>query len=167
MSPVAQIIVNALAAALIIVGLAGAILPALPGIPIVFAGIWIIAAVDHYHHLDSAWLIAIALIGTVGMILDLLSGALGAKRVGASKQAIWGALLGTVAGLFFGLVGLLLGPFVGALLGELSAGGSVLRSTGVGANAWIGFLFGTLMKLVASLMMVGLFGAAWWWNRRA
>jgi len=70
-----------------------------------------------------------------------------------------------VIGLFFGLPGLLLGPFVGAVLGELTAGNSVLRSTQVGVSAWLGLIFGTIIKLVSSLMMVVLFGAGWWWNR--
>ncbi len=149
---------------LILAGLAGAVVPALPGIPMIFAGIWLIAAADHYQHVGFWWLIGMACIGAVAMTLDLLAGALGAKRVGASRRAVWGALLGTVIGLFFGLPGLLLGPFVGALLGELAAGNSVLRSTHVGMSAWVGLIFGTLIKLVSSLMLVALFGAAWWWN---
>ena len=56
-------------------------------------------------------------------------------------------------------------PFIGALLGELASGNSMLRSTHVGLSAWLGLIFGTLIKLVSSLMMVALFGAAWWWNR--
>ena len=85
--------------------------------------------------------------------------------MGASKQAILGALFGTVVGLFFGLPGLLLGPFLGSVLGELTAGSSVLRSTNVGINAWLGLIFGTMVKLASSLMMVALLGTAWWWNR--
>jgi uncharacterized protein YqgC (DUF456 family) len=119
---------------------------------------------DRYHHLGLWWLLGIALVGAVGLTLDLLAAALGAKRAGASKQAVGGALVGTVIGLFFGLPGLLLGPFFGALFGELAAGNSVLRSTHVGMNTWFGLIFGTLLKLVSSLMMVALFGAGWWWN---
>lgn len=55
--------------------------------------------------------------------------------------------------------------FVGAILGELSAGTGILRSTHVGVRAWLGLIFGTIVKLVSSLMMVAPFGAAWWWNR--
>ncbi|HXI47768.1 MAG TPA: DUF456 family protein, partial [Steroidobacteraceae bacterium] len=61
--------------------------------------------------------------------------------------------------------GLLLGPFFGAVLGELSAGNSVLRSTHAGVSVWVGLIFGTIIKLVSSLMMVGLFGVGWWLNR--
>jgi uncharacterized protein len=154
-----------LASALIVVGLAGAMVPVLPGIPFIFAGIWLIAGVDGYRHLGVWWLLGIAGVGAVGLTLDLLAGALGAKRVGASKQAVCGALAGTVIGLLFGLPGLLLGPFFGAMLGELAAGNSILRSTHVGVGAWFGLIFGAIIKLVSSLMMVALFGAGWWWNR--
>src|ERR1035438_5849301 len=159
-----DILFYGIGAALIVAGLAGAIVPTLPGIPLIFGGIWLIAGVDRYHHVGRWWLLGIAVVGAVGMTLDLLAGALGAKRVGASKQAVWGALAGTVIGILFGLPGLLLGPFFGAVLGELSAGNSVLRSTHVGMSAWFGLIFGTIIKLVSSLMMVALFGAAWWWN---
>ena len=139
----------------------------LPGIPLIFGGIWLAAAVDHYQHVGSGWLIVIACIGAVGLVLDLTAAALGAKRVGASTQAVSGALLGTLIGLFFGIPGLIFGPFVGALAGEFAAGGSLGRSTHVGIAAWIGLIFGTLVKLAASIMMVVLFAAAWWWNRQA
>jgi hypothetical protein len=162
-----HVVLYSLAAVLIAVGLAAAVLPLLPGIPMIFAGIWLIAGIDGYRHLGLWWLAGIASVGIVGLSLDLLAGALGAKRVGASKQAVWGALAGTVIGLFFGLPGLLLGPFAGAVLGELSAGHGVERSTHVGISAWVGLIFGTLFKLATSLMMVAMFGAAWWWNRGA
>ena len=154
-----------IAAAFIVGGLVAAIVPALPGIPLIFAGIWLIAGVDHYHHLGLWWLLAIALIGAIGLTLDLLAGALGAKRAGASRRAVLGALAGTIVGVFFGLPGLLLGPFIGAVLGELSAGNSILRSTRVGVGTWVGLIFGTIVKMVASMTMVALFGAAWWWTR--
>lgn len=149
-----------LSALLILGGLAGSILPVLPGIPMVFGGIWLAAAVDGYRHLGLWWLLIIGAIGAIGVIVDFVASALGAKRVGASQRAIWGAAIGTVVGMFFGIPGLLFGPFVGALLGELSSGNSVLRATHVGVGTWLGLLFGTLLKLVLSFLMVGLFGVA-------
>jgi uncharacterized protein YqgC (DUF456 family) len=159
-----EIVLDIVGAALIVLGLACAIVPLVPGIPLIFGGIWLIAGIDHYHHLGSWWLLSIAAVGAVGLIIDLLAGALGVKRVAASRQAVSGALLGTAIGLFFGLPGVILGPFLGAVLGELAAGSSVPRSTNVGVNAWLGLIFGTIVKLVSSLIMVALFGAAWWWN---
>ncbi|MBB6189772.1 DUF456 domain-containing protein [Rhodanobacter sp. MP7CTX1] len=149
-----------LAALLIVGGMAGAVLPTLPGIPMIFGGIWLVAAVDHYRHLGLWWLLIIGALGSIGVIVDFIASALGARRVGASRLALWGASLGTLIGMFFGVPGLLFGPFVGALLGELASGNSVLRSAHVGVGTWLGLLFGTLLKLVISFVMVGLFGLA-------
>ncbi|HUH32016.1 MAG TPA: DUF456 domain-containing protein [Rhodanobacter sp.] len=149
-----------LAALLILGGLAGAILPMLPGIPMLFGGIWLAAAVDNYQHLGKWWLLAIGLLGAVGVITDFVASTLGAKRVGASPRALWGAGAGTLLGMFFGIPGLIFGPFAGALLGELASGTSVLRSTHVGMATWLGLLFGTLLKLVISCVMIGLFAVA-------
>jgi uncharacterized protein YqgC (DUF456 family) len=158
------VLLDVIGAALILAGLIGAIVPALPGIPLIFGGIWLIAGADGYRHLGLWWLLGIAVVGAVGLTCDLLAGALGTKRMGAGKRAVGGALAGTVIGIFFGLPGLLIGPFVGAVLGELASGNSMQRSAEVGMGAWIGLIFGTLIKLVASVLMVALFGAAWWWK---
>jgi uncharacterized protein len=160
-----HMVLNAIAAALIAIGLAGAIVPAMPGIPLIFAGIWLIAWVDHFDHIGRWSLIGIAIVGAVGLTIDLLAGALGAKRVGASRQALSGALIGTIVGLFFGLPGLFIGPFIGAVAGELAAGSSVARSANVGVGAWVGLILGTLVKLASSVMMVGLLLAGWWFHR--
>ncbi|MEO8809431.1 MAG: DUF456 domain-containing protein [Rhodanobacter sp.] len=149
-----------LAALLMVGGLAGSVLPVLPGIPMVFGGIWLAAAVDGYRHLGLWWLLIIGAIGALGVIIDFVAAALGAKRVGASPRALWGATIGTIVGMFLGIPGLLFGPFVGAVAGELASGTSVLRSTHVGVGTWLGLLFGTLLKLVLSFLMVGLFGVA-------
>jgi len=149
-----------LGAVLIVGGLAGAILPSLPGIPMVFGGIWLVAAVDDYRHLGLWWLLLIGALGALGVLVDFVAGTLGAKRVGASRRALWGASLGTLVGMFFGVPGILLGPFIGAVLGELCSGTSVLRSAHVGIGTWLGLLLGALVKLVISLVMVGLFGLA-------
>jgi uncharacterized protein len=149
-----------LAAVLIIAGLIGTVLPILPGIPMIFGGIWLAAAVDGYHHVGKGWLIVLGVLAALGLAVDFLAASMGAKRVGASPQAIWGAVFGTLVGLFFGLPGLLLGPFIGALIGEFASSKSVLRSAHVGMATWLGLLFGTMVKLVISFMMIGLFGFA-------
>jgi hypothetical protein len=149
-----------LAALLIVGGLAGAVLPVLPGIPMIFGGIWLAAAVGGYRHLGLWWLLAIGVLGALGVVVDFVAGTLGAKRVGASQRALWGAAMGTLLGMFLGIPGLLFGPFLGALAGELASGTSVLRSAHVGVGTWLGLLFGTLVKLVLSFVMIGLFGVA-------
>jgi uncharacterized protein len=154
-----------LAAALIVAGLIGAVLPNLPGIPMIFGGIWLAAAVDDYHHLSTTWLIALGVMAAFGVAMDFIAASLGAKRVGASSLAVWGASIGTVVGLFFGLPGLILGPFVGALVGELFSSRSVLRSAHVGLGTWLGLLFGALVKLVLSVSMVAMAAGVWLLHR--
>lgn len=150
-----------LAIVLIVIGLIGAVLPSLPGLPMIFGGIWLAAAVDGYRHLSMTWLIILGVLAAIGIAMDFVAASLGAKRVGASSQAIWGASIGTLVGLFFGLPGLILGPFVGALLGELISSKSMLRSTHVGVSTWLGLLFGTLVKLVLSIIIVAVAGGVW------
>ena len=149
-----------LAAVLIVGGVAGAILPVLPGIPMIFGGIWLAAAVDEYRHLGWGWLLAIGIVGALGIAVDFVSASLGAKRIGASPRALWGAGAGTVVGMFFGIPGLLIGPFAGAVIGELWSGNSMLRSAHVGVGKWIGMLVGILAKVVISFLMIGMAGLA-------
>lgn len=146
-----------LAGLLILVGLAGAIVPALPGVPLVFAGMLLAAWADHYQHIGAVTLTILGVLSIAALLIDFVAGLLGAKRVGASKRALWGAAIGTLIGLFFGLPGLLLGPFVGAVVGELSAGGKLNQATRVGVGTWLGLLFGTLAKLALCFTMIGVF----------
>jgi uncharacterized protein len=145
---------------LILVGLAGTILPALPGVPVVFAGMWLAAWVGDYAQIGAWTVVLLGVLAALAVLLDFVAGLLGARRVAASPAALWGATIGTVVGLFFGLAGLLLGPFLGAVAGELRSGASVTRSTHVGVATWIGLLFGTLAKLALSFTMLGIFTGA-------
>jgi uncharacterized protein YqgC (DUF456 family) len=148
------------AAVLILLGIAGAVLPALPGVPMVFAGMWLAASVDDYALIGTGTLILLGILAGLAVLIDFVAGILGARRVAATRTALWGAMIGTFVGMFFGLAGLLLGPFIGALLGEASAGGTVRRSTEVGVATWIGLLFGTVAKVGLSFTMLGVFVAA-------
>jgi hypothetical protein len=160
----AHLLFDILAGLLVVLGLGGAVVPLLPGIPLIFSGLWIFAAVDHYRHVGWGWLLCIAGVAAIGLVLDFAAAALGAKRVGASARAVSGALVGTVLGLFFGIPGLLFGPFLGALVGELSTGRSFNRAANVGVATWIGLLFGTVAKVAASIIMIAVFSAMWLWN---
>ncbi len=150
----------AAAAVLILVGIAGTIVPALPGVPVVFAGMWLAAWVDDYALIGIGTVILLGVLAGLAVLLDFVAGLLGAQRVAATGKALWGATIGTVVGIFFGLPGLLLGPFIGALIGEASAGASLMRSTHVGIATWVGLLFGTVAKIALSFTMLGIFIAA-------
>jgi uncharacterized protein YqgC (DUF456 family) len=149
-----------LAAILIVVGFVGTVLPALPGVPLVFAGMLVAAWADGFQHVGVWTLVVLGVLTAIAVGVDFVAGLAGAKRVGASRLALFGAAVGTLVGIFFGLPGLLLGPFLGALLGELFAGGTLQRATNVGVGAWIGFLVGTVLKLGVCFAMLGIFALA-------
>lgn len=150
-----------LAIALVVGGLAGAVFPILPGPPLVFAGLWLGAFADGYRHAGFKTLVFIGVLGGIGILLDFVAAAFGAKRVGASPQAVTGATLGTLVGLFFGIPGLLLGPFAGAVIGELMSSRSAHQAAASGVGTWLGLLLGAIAKLTLSLMMIGVFALAW------
>jgi hypothetical protein len=152
-----QILLWLLAALLIATGFAGLILPALPGIPLVYAGLVLLAWADDFAYVG--W-VTLALLGVLALLsygIDFLTTVLGAKRFGASPRAMVGAALGAVIGLFFGLPGLLLGPFVGAVIAEFSLRGSARAATRAGVGATIGLLFGALLKVALAFTMIGVF----------
>ena len=146
-----------LSGVLIVAGMAGAVLPAIPGVPLVFAGMLLAAWTDHFQHVGALTLSVLGILALVAILIDFVAGLLGARRVCASGRALWGATFGTLIGLFFGLPGLLLGPFVGAVVGELSTGSKVEKATKVGIGTWLGLLFGTLAKLALCFTMLGIF----------
>lgn len=156
-----------LAIVLVVVGIAGTILPALPGLPLVFAGMLLAAWAGDFQQVGVPMLVVLGLLTVFSLAVDFWATALGAKRVGASRLAIIGAMVGTLAGLFFGPLGLLMGPFAGAIGGELIHRRSLLKqdlehAARIGVGTWFGILFGTVLKLALAFTMLGLFALAWW-----
>ena len=153
-----------LSALLILLGLAGVILPALPGLPVVFIGMWLAAWAGQYQ-LISVWTLGVlAGLTLLSLVVDIAAAALGAKRVGASGLAMLGAALGTIfGGLFFSLPGLILGPFIGAVAGELVRGKQLHEASRIGVGTWIGLAVGTALKLALAFAMLGIFVFALFW----
>lgn len=155
-----------LAVVLILVGIAGTILPALPGLPLVFAGMLLAAWAGDFQHVGGWTLGILGVLTAISFGIDFMATAMGAKRVGASRLALIGAVVGTFAGLALGLVGVFIGPFVGALVGELIHRRKLGRedmghATKVGIGTWMGILVGTVLKLGLAFAMLGLFALAW------
>lgn len=150
-----------LAALLVLVGLAGTLLPFLPGIPLMLIGMLIAAWADDFTRIGWVTLVILALLAAFSFVIELVAASLGARRMGASREAVAGAALGTALGFFLGLPGLILGPFIGALAGELLARRDPARAVKVGIGAWLGFIVGTIAKLAVAFMMLGVFLAAW------
>lgn len=150
----------ALAVALIVIGIAGTVLPALPGVVFVFGGIVLAAWIDDFARV-SGWTVgALAVLAVLGFCVDYLAAALSARRAGATKAGLLGAALGTVAGVATGFWGLVLMPLVGAAIGEFIAQRDALRAGRIGAATWIGLLVGAVAKLAIVFTMVGIFVAA-------
>ena len=146
-----------LSVALILVGLAGIVLPARPGTILVLAGIWLAAWIDDFTRVGWLALGAVTVLALLAWAMDYVAALLGAKRAGASRQALAGAALGTVAGIFMGLVGVLFMPLLGAAAGEYLARREHGAAMKVGLATWLGLLAGMLAKFVLAFMMVGIF----------
>jgi uncharacterized protein YqgC (DUF456 family) len=146
---------------LVIVGLVGVVLPALPGTILIFAGLLLAAWADGFARVGVATLVVIGVVGAASYGIDFAAAALGAKHLGASKRAMVGAAIGTLLGLFLGLPGLIIGPFAGAVLGELTAHRDWKRAGKAGMAAWIGFAIGTAVKVAIAFVMIGIFAAAY------
>jgi uncharacterized protein YqgC (DUF456 family) len=146
-----------LAALLVVAGLAGLVLPALPGAPLLFAGLVCAAWAEDFTRVGWGWLALIGGLALLSYPLDLAAGALGAKRFGASPRAVLGAALGALIGLFFGLPGVLLGPFVGAALAELSVRRDLRQAGRSGLGATLGLALGVAGKLALAFAMLGTF----------
>lgn len=150
-----------LAALLVAIGIAGSVLPALPGAPLVFGGLLVAAWIDDFQKVGWLALVVLGLITAATLVVDWLATVMGAQRVGASRAAVIGAAVGTVLGLFLGLVGVIVGPFAGAVIGELASRRSLLRAGHVGLATLLGFLVGTVVKLALVFTMLGIFAAAY------
>ena len=146
----------------VLVGFAGAVLPAIPGPPLVFLGLVAGAAADDFTRVGWGTLTVLFVLTGLTFVIDFAATALGAQRAGASRWAIGGAVVGSLVGLAFGLPGLLLGPFFGAIAGEWFARRDLLQAGKVGFATWLGMLLAAVAKLAILLLMLGVFGLAWW-----
>jgi uncharacterized protein YqgC (DUF456 family) len=149
-----------LCAALILSGLAGTVLPVLPGTLLVWGGIVLGAWIDDFTRVGVTTVVVISVLAVLAWGLDYVAGLMGAKKAGASKLALLGAAVGTVIGLFMGLVGVLFMPLVGAAAGEYLALKDQTRAVNVGVATWVGIMVGLIAKVVLAFIMVGIFLAA-------
>jgi Uncharacterized protein conserved in bacteria len=150
-----------LAVIFVLVGIAGIILPALPGIPLVFIGLLLAAWADGFAHVGWPTLVALGVLTVLSLLADVLATVVGAQRVGASRKALWGTFLGSIVGLFFMPIGLFAGPLIRRPARRVLAHPRAGRSTKVGLATWLGILLGLALKLAVVIAMLGLFAFAW------
>ncbi|WP_410499366.1 DUF456 domain-containing protein [Chitinibacter sp. S2-10] len=146
---------------LILAGIAGIVLPILPATALVFAGMLLIAWQQNFQTVSIYTMIVLGVLALLAGALDYIAGALGAKMVGASRAAIWGATLGAILGVFAGPVGLIFGPLLGAVAGEFYATRNHWQSGKVGIASWLGLILGMIAKVGIIFMMLGIFWLAY------
>jgi uncharacterized protein YqgC (DUF456 family) len=154
---VIEIILWIAAALLVIIGLAGLALPALPGAPILFMGLFAAAWAENFTYVGQWTLIALGVIAVITYAVDFAAGAFGAKRFGASTRSVIGATIGAIVGLFFGIIGVFIGPFIGAVIGELTVRPDIKAAGRAGIGATVGLAIGTAAKLSLGVTMVAIY----------
>ena len=146
-----------LAVLIVISGMIGTVVPALPGVPLIFAGLVLAAWSTDFATVGWGTLGVLAVLTVIAVLIDYLAAAFGAKKLGASPRAFWGATIGAIAGMFFGLPGIILGPFVGAVAAELAGGHGARQAGRSGYGVWVGLVLGTAFKLSIAFLMLAIF----------
>lgn len=145
---------------LIVIGVAGVVLPALPGVVFVFLGIALAAWIDGFTRIGGVTLTVVGVLAVLAFVIDYVASTVAAKRAGATRLGLLGAAIGTVLGIFTGFVGLLFMPLVGAAVGEFLGHRDAMRAGQVGLATWFGLLAGTVAKIAIVFTMLGIFIAA-------
>jgi uncharacterized protein YqgC (DUF456 family) len=148
------------AVVMVVAGLVGVVMPALPGHMLILAGLVVAGWADGFQHVSGWTLAVIAIVALSSYGIDFVAAAASTKKLGASGRAMAGAAIGTLGGLFFGLPGLIAGPFVGAVIGELTTSRDLRQAGRAGVAATIGFAIGTAVKVAFAFLMIAIFAAA-------
>lgn len=153
-----EIILIILCGLLLLIGIAGSVLPVLPGLPLSYVGLLLLHFTTSYDFSITfliTWAVIIALI----QVLDYYVPVWGTKRFGGSKKGVWGSMIGLLVGFFMGPWGIFLGPFVGAFIGERLSHKDIQRSVQAAIGSFVGLLAGTIVKLIAGGMLLYYFFA--------
>jgi uncharacterized protein len=155
--PTQSIVLWILGGVLAVTGLAGLLLPVLPGAPLLFLGLLFAAWAEDFHYVGLRTLLLLASMAALTYLVDFFASLMGTKRFGGSKRAMAGAAIGGVLGMFLGLPGIILGPFIGAVLGELSLQRTMSQAGRAGLGTVIGMAVGVAGKLAIGIAMIGIF----------
>jgi len=139
----------------ILIGIAGTFLPVLPGVPLVFMAIAAYGWYEGFQVITARYLVIIAGLAVLSLFVDYLSTYMGATYFDSSKRGLWGAVLGSLAGLFiFPPLGLLICPWLGAIIGELTQGNDLQKALRSGLGVVIGLFSGIAFKVVLATGML-------------
>jgi len=157
------ILLWSLAGLLLLSGVIGLVAPALPGPPLLFAGLLCAAWAEDFTYVGWGTLTLLGGLAVMAVIADFVAGAFGARHFGASSRAMFGAAIGALVGIFFGLPGLILGPFLGAMMGEFSVRTDLQVAGRAGVGAVIGLALGIAAKMALAFAMIGIFLTVRFW----
>ncbi|MFZ4856770.1 MAG: DUF456 domain-containing protein [Desulfuromonadaceae bacterium] len=146
-----------LSAILTFTGLAGLLLPLVPGAPLLFLGLLLGAWAEGFRYIGLWTLLALAGMAALTYVVEFAASILGVKKYGGSRRAMVGAAVGGIVGIFLGIPGILLGPFVGAVIGELSLQRSIDEASRAGFGTVVGLAIGVAGKLAIGITMIGIF----------
>lgn len=155
--PDQSLILWILAAVLTVIGLAGLLLPMIPGAPVLFFGLLFGAWAENFQYIGGWTLLLLGLMASLTYLVEFAASVLGVKKFGGSNRAMVGAAAGGIVGLFLGIPGILLGPFVGAVIGELTAQRTLDEASRAGFGTVVGLAIGLAGKFAIGIAMIGLF----------
>lgn len=147
---------------LVTIGILGMLLPMLPGVPLVFAGLLLAAWLDGFAKVSILTVCVIGVLAVLAWVVDIAASVVTAKKAGASNYALWGAGVGALVGILGGIPGLIIGPAIGAIIGELIAHKDSSRATTVGLAAGLGFVLALVVKIVLTITMLAIFAYAYY-----
>lgn len=146
---------------LVIVGLAGIVLPALPGVPLLYGGLLLGAWMDEFARVGVTTIVVIGVLALLAWLIDFFASVFTTRSVGASRQAMIGTVIGGLIGIVGGLIGIIVGTVIGAVVGEIMASRDAILAGRVGVAAGMGFVLALAAKLVLALAMLAIFAYAY------
>lgn len=149
-----DVLLSVLSIVLIIIGLAGCVLPVLPGPILAFGGYLLLLLTPSAENIGMVSIFMAGFVTLLTIVADFVVPVVGVKMFDGSSYGKWGSFIGGIVGLFFMPVGLIAGPFIGALVGELVAGRELEASLKSAVGSVIGFLCGALFKIIVVLFIL-------------
>lgn len=152
-----------IAGLLVVLGFAGLVMPVLPGIVFIFAGLLLGAWIDGFSLVSKTTMVLIGVMSLFVWLVDFLASYFTVKQAKASRLALIGTILGALVGILGGVIGLIVGPIIGAALGEYISRRNSGDATRVGIAAGLGFVLAAVVKLVLGVIIIGIFAYAYYW----
>ncbi len=143
---------------IMLMGMAGIVIPIIPSIPLVWLGAFIFALCTHFEKITGMLLLVFALLTVFSIVFENLGSVYGAKKFGATRWGIVGSVIGTGVGFYLGgPIGLILGPIIGTVIFELIGGKDYRGALKSGLGNFVGFMGGSLIKFFIGLAMIIIF----------